>query len=202
MSTRAPRTTRWSQGQESNAGLHHVRLTLEERSTDGTWAPVATRIALPVRRAVGILAYDPRADVIVLVRQPRPGALLASRADARICDPMLEVPAGLIEPGEDEADVARRELLEETGCASAQLLPISSYCADPEASGAIMTLFCALVTASEAGTRSGLADEFVAVELVPGAELATRLTTPDFANAATIIAVQWLLLNRERLRQP
>jgi ADP-ribose pyrophosphatase len=55
-------------------------------------------------RSVAVLAITPGGEV-VLARQYRPGP-------DRILD---ELPGGGVEPGEEVADAARRELLEETG---------------------------------------------------------------------------------------
>jgi ADP-ribose pyrophosphatase len=59
-----------------------------------------------VRRpdVVAVVAVD-REGFLTLVRQFRPGARR----------PLLELPAGLVEPGEEPLDTARRELEEETG---------------------------------------------------------------------------------------
>jgi len=50
----------------------------------------------------------------VLIRQPRPAR----------GKPSLEAPAGQIDPGETPEQAARRELLEETGCAAAEMIPL------------------------------------------------------------------------------
>jgi len=62
---------------------------------------------------VQIVAFD-RDDRILLVQQYRHGAGVVSR----------ELPCGKIEAGEDPAEAARRELLEETGCVAQTLLPL------------------------------------------------------------------------------
>ncbi|MBF0187030.1 MAG: NUDIX hydrolase [Magnetococcales bacterium] len=60
--------------------------------------------ALSCADYIGIIALDPD-DQILLVRQYRPV----------VEDYTLELPGGTLEPGEDPAVCARRELLEETG---------------------------------------------------------------------------------------
>src|SRR6266853_563468 len=78
--------------------LKHVR------HADGT-----TRLREIVEHAPGaaVVALDAHGQVL-LVRQPRPAV------GARL----LELPAGLVDPGEQPIDTARRELEEETGFTS------------------------------------------------------------------------------------
>ncbi|ETN89293.1 NUDIX domain-containing protein [Thermus sp. NMX2.A1] len=68
--------------------------------------------------AVAIVAV--RDGRMLFVRQHRPAVGLAP----------LEIPAGLIEPGEDPLEAAHRELAEETGLAG-DLTPLFSYYVSP-----------------------------------------------------------------------
>lgn len=69
---------------------------------------------------VQIVAFD-RQDRLLITRQYRHGAALIS----------AEFPCGTVEPGEAPAQAARRELLEETGCTSQDLWPLSSLSPNP-----------------------------------------------------------------------
>jgi nudix-type nucleoside diphosphatase (YffH/AdpP family) len=60
-------------------------------------------------RAVAVLPYNPKTRMALLVTMPRAAIRFAGGAA------VLEAPAGIIEAGEDAADCARRELVEETG---------------------------------------------------------------------------------------
>ena len=73
--------------------------------------PEVSREIFERGNAVATLLYDPERDTVVMVEQFRLPAYLAGRS--AWC---LETPAGIVKPGEELADVARREALEETGC--------------------------------------------------------------------------------------
>jgi ADP-ribose pyrophosphatase len=105
------------QEQEIYAGrVVTLRLKYLEQP-DGT-----TRLREVVEHAPGaaVVAIDQAGDV-VLVRQARP----AVGVD------MLELPAGIVDPGESPLDCARRELEEETGFRAARLEHLLSFYSSP-----------------------------------------------------------------------
>jgi 8-oxo-dGTP pyrophosphatase MutT (NUDIX family) len=69
---------------------------------------------------IQLIAFD-RQDRILLNRQYRHGAGIIS----------TEFPCGKVERGEAPADAARRELLEETGCAAEELLALPVLSPNP-----------------------------------------------------------------------
>ena len=73
-------------------------------------------------RAVALVPYDPITDSVVLIEQFRLPALAAG------IDPvMVELPAGLIEDGEDPEAAMHRELHEEMRLQADQLQRIGAY---------------------------------------------------------------------------
>lgn len=87
-----------------------------------------------VEHAAGaaVVAIDERGEVL-LVRQARPAV------GARV----LELPAGLVDPGETPLDAARRELAEETGYTAGQLEPLVSFYTSPGFSTELIHVFVA-----------------------------------------------------------
>lgn len=84
-------------------------------------------LSLPLEGRYEIVEHKPAVAIVAVrdgrmlfVRQHRPAVGLAP----------LEIPAGLIEPGEDPLEAARRELAEETGLAG-DLAPLFSYYVSP-----------------------------------------------------------------------
>src|SRR5712691_3538216 len=79
-----------------------------------------------------VVAVDADGQVL-LVRQHRPAV------DAHV----LELPAGLVDPGEQPIDTARRELAEETGFAADHVEPLVSFYTSPGFSTELIHIFVA-----------------------------------------------------------
>ena len=148
--------------------------------------------------AVAVLPYDPVSDEVVLLEQFRIGAL----ADAN--GPWLtEMVAGIIEPNESAEQVARREAEEEAGCELLKLIPILNYYVSPGGTSETIELFCGLVDSAtvEEGLY-GLASEHedIRVFKVSFTTAIEWLQSGRINSAAPIIALQWLMMQRDTLR--
>jgi ADP-ribose pyrophosphatase len=71
--------------------------------------------------------------LVLLVRQPRPA----------VGHHLLELPAGLVDPGEQPIDAARRELEEETGFTAQHLEPLLRFYTSPGFSTELIYIFIA-----------------------------------------------------------
>jgi len=152
-----------------------------------------------MRRAptVGVLPYDPVRDEVVLIEQFRIGNYAAG------VDPWeVEIVAGIMEPGETPDDVARRETLEEAGVTAGELIPAGAVLLSPGACTEVMTMFCARVDASNAGGIHGLDHEHEDIRVFTRAAEAAiaDLGTTAYVNAPVLMLLQWLALNRARVR--
>ena len=147
--------------------------------------------------AVCVLLYDPEADKVVMVEQFRVGALAAESPW------MLEVVAGIVEPGETAEDVARREAVEEAGLVLDQVRPITRYLPSGGGCDEWIDLMYAEVDSSVAQGLHGLADEGEDIKVhVLNAQEAFDLVVSGAVNSSpAIIALQWLELNRNRLKR-
>jgi len=129
----------------------------------------------------------------VLVRQFRVG-LIDHQADAWL----LELVAGMVKPGEKAEQVAIRESIEEADCEPTDLIRICEYFNSPGTSNEKLTLFCGRVDASTAAGIHGLEEEHEDIEVVviPLEDAFGAIATGRINNAMTIIAIQWLQLNK------
>ena len=173
-----------------------VRYRLRHRLFAGGMGPELVRELLERGDAAVVLPYDPVRRQVVLVEQFRIGAL------AREDHPwLLEPVAGIIEPGETTATVARREAEEEAGLELRDLVPIGSYYPSPGGSSEVCYAFIARIDAQGAGGLFGLADhgEDVKAHVVPLATALRWLEDGRLRAASALITLQWLALHRAEL---
>lgn len=171
---------------------------LRHRRFDGDWSEVMTREVFERGHAAAVLPYDPVSNTIVLIEQFRAGALAAGMEPW-----LIEVIAGIIEPGEEPADVVRREAVEEAGCELGALEPIGKVLMSPGGCSETLTLFCGRADSSKVGGFHGLAEEHEDIRAftVPLEEALSRLAAGDYVNAALVMSLQWLALNHGTLRE-
>lgn len=173
------------------------QLQLRHRLFHGGWSETLSRELLIRRDAVGVLPYDPALDAVLLIEQLRVGALQRPRSPW-----LLELVAGLIDEGEQPPDVARREALEEAGCELAELEPIHGYFSSPGGTSEYFHLFCGRARLDGAGGVFGLPEEGedIRARVFSIEEALQALAAGRVADAHSLIALQWLQLQRPRLR--
>ena len=96
-----------------------------------------------------------------------------------------------------------REAIEEAGCALGELVSICDYMVSPGCVNETVAVFCAKVDASAVANRGGNAMEHeeTEVQIVDFNTCMQSLNEGKFGYALTIIALQWLALHREVLRE-
>ena len=174
-----------------------IRYHLKHTLFQGGWSKPLAREVFIRTPAAGVLLYDPARDEVVLVEQFRVGAFAAGEPAW-----MLEVVAGILDTGEAPEDVARREAMEEAGSEISTLLPITDYFSTPGACSERIWLFCGLTDSSHAGGIHGLdtEGEDIRVHVLSATEAFAKMANGETNNAATLIALQWLQLNRQSIR--
>ena len=137
------------------------------------------------RDVASVLALTPAGEVL-MVRQYKHGA---GRVE-------LELPGGLIDPGEAPVDAAARELREETGFVSPVALePLGWHLQDASKSTTRVYSFLAR-DVEERGGRAldpNEASSGVVVERVPAARMAALVDEMELVSAASLVTVmRWL----------
>ena len=175
-----------------------VRYRFRHRLFAGGWTGAIEREVFERGHAAAVLLYDPAADAVVLIEQFRIGALVAGFGAWQI-----EVVAGIIEENEKPEDVARRESEEEAGATVGELIPIARYLVSPGGASESVALYCGRVDSRGLGGVHGLAseNEDIRVAVRSFAEAAALLEQGQITNAVSVIALQWLALHRDGLRQ-
>ena len=172
------------------------RYRLRHTSFRGGWCDVMVRERIERLAAVSVLLYDPALDRLVFVEQFRVGLMgtvdppWSLETVSGFCDREHELPE----------QVARREVLEETGCRLHALTHIGEFFVSPGMSVERINLYCGWVDAGNAGGVYGLSHE--------GEEMRVVTLSRDEANdelfgrlnsTSVIMAVQWLQTNRDSL---
>jgi len=186
-----------SQGYQGFYRLEQLRL--RHRLFSGAMGPAISRELFVRPDAACVLPYDIASDSVVLLEQFRVGAL-----DKSANPWLLEVVAGLIDAGEQPQQTACREAQEEAGLVFSGLLPVLDYYPSPGGSNEYVHLFLGLCDSTGLhGQVHGMADEGedIRLQVVDFAGALDMLAQGRINNAAAIICLQWLALNRARLRE-
>jgi len=173
------------------------RYKLRHETFAGGMTGTFTRELLDTGHAAAVLPYDPVRDRVVLQEQFRIGAHAAGREPW-----LIEIAAGLLEPGETPDELARREIVEETGLEALDLVKIGTVLVSPGTSSETVTVFCARV---EAGTSEGVhglddENEDIRTFAVDAGEIRALLESGRVENAVAVIALQWFVLNHAEIR--
>ncbi|WP_220267508.1 ADP-ribose diphosphatase [Enterobacter sp. Colony194] len=148
--------------------------------------------------AAVLLPFDPERDEVVLVEQIRIAAY-----DTSDTPWLLELVAGMIEPGESVEEVARREAMEEAGLLVGRTKPVLNYLASPGGTSERLSILVGEVDATQAEGIHGLADENedIRVHVVSREQAYQWVEEGIIDNAASVIALLWLQLHYQEIRQ-
>ena len=147
--------------------------------------------------AAVLLPFDPVRDEVVLVEQIRIAAFDTSDSPW-----LMEMVAGMIEEGESPEEVARREAIEEAGLTVGRVKKMLSYLASPGGTSERSSVYVGEVDAMTAKGIHGLADEHedIRVHVVSREQAYRWVEEGKIDNAASVIALQWLQLHHQALR--
>jgi ADP-ribose pyrophosphatase len=133
----------------------------------------------PGASAVIPFLTDPTADdpLVMLIRQYRYAAE----------GYLYEIPAGRLDPGEEPAQCANRELLEETGCTAERVEHLTTIHVTPGFTDERIHLFMA--TGLTRGISQLERDEFIEVQTRPLSEVLVMVERGEITDAKSIVAI-------------
>ena len=93
--------------------------------------------------------------------------------------------------------------MEEAGCTLGHIVPACAYLVSPSCTDEKVSVFCGSVDSSTIGKLGGMEteNEETVVHVLDFAICLEGLRKQRFSYALTILALQWLTLHREELRQ-
>ena len=159
-----------------------------DRHAGGT--QTLTRLVMERGHAVGVLAYDPARDEVVLVNEIRPGQVadgVQAFSDALV--------AGVIDAGEDPLTTAVREMKEETGLElrDARVIHPGAYVSPGGTSEKIVLVFGHVDASAASGVHGHPDEQEDALTVVLLAEeFIARAKRGDIDDMKTALAAWWL----------
>jgi ADP-ribose pyrophosphatase len=181
-----------------------IRATLQYQRFDGHMSEEITRINFERGDSVGVLLYDPDEDMVVLTRQFR--YPVYASIDPKIIEErgakqawILEIVAGIIDPGCSAIEIASKELLEEAGyVVHGGYRPIATIYPSPGGTSERIHLFLCLVNHKDRINKEGLIsnEEDIQVESLSFQESMKMINRGEISDAKTIIALQHLALSK------
>lgn len=176
--------------------LSIYKYRLRHRLFAGGWSEEIDRELMDRGDAVVVLPYDPVTDELVVLEQFRVGAMNNEQGPW-----LFEFVAGMFDGDESAQEVAERELMEEAGLTAKRLHEALTYYSSPGGTNERISIYIAEVDANQAAEFGGLAEEHedIRVSTIGFADAVQMLAQGKFNNAASVIGLQWIQLNKSRL---
>lgn len=173
--------------------VEEVRFRFERY--DGDMSDEVVRLNLDRGDSVAAIVHDSANDTVILTEQFRyptykkgPGWL-------------MEIPAGILDAGEDPEQAMRREIIEEVGYPVSHIKPIASFYVSPGGTSERILLFYARVSSADRVSSGGGVEsegEDIRTVSLPVSDALQAMRDGGIADAKTIIALQWLQLNGDK----
>lgn len=139
----------------------------------------STREIVKHAEAVAVVAVDEEKNIYMVRQYRKPVEKV-----------LLEIPAGIMNEGEEPLDAAKRELEEEAGFKAEGWEKITSFYTAPGFTDEKIHLF--LATKLVKGLVNPDEDEFVEVEVLPLDKAYQMVLEGNISDAKSIIGIQWV----------
>ncbi len=174
------------------------RYILRHRLFAGGMGPPISREIFERGHAAAVIPYDPATGHVALIEQFRPGVYARGVDDPWI----VEIVAGVIEEGEEAANVAIREAAEEAGCHITDIVPALSFYVSPGGSSEHCQGFVGRADLSSVGGIHGLEEEGedIRVFTLPLAAAIQAIDDGMITFLPAIALLQWLARHEGEVR--
>ena len=157
-------------------------------------APDGRRFERDIVRSPGAVGVVP----LVFDAEGNPSVVLVAQYRAPYEERVIEIPAGMRDiAGEDTAEVARRELIEEAGLSAGQVDLLGAIYPSPGMTDSVTTIYLATDCTAVPTDRQGPEEDFMEVLHVPLDDALAMIDAGTIVDAKT---VSGLLLTDRRLR--
>lgn len=157
-------------------------------------APDGSSFTRDIVRSPGAVGVLP----LVFDAEGNPSVVLVSQYRPPFERAIVEIPAGMRDvDGEDTAEVARRELIEEAGLRAGRLELLTEMLPSPGMTDSVTSLYLATECTAVPHDRHGPEEEHMELLHVPLVEAVAMVERGEIADAKSVIA---LLLTDRRLR--
>ena len=172
---------------------------LRHRRFDGSRSEVISREAFVSFDAALVLPYDPVTDQVMLIEQLRFGPVHRGDPAPWVLEPI----AGLVDAGENPADCARREAVEEAGLALDDLRPITRVYSSPGYTTEFFHCFlgvCSLQKRDEGINGLDVEHEDIRSHVIGFDAAMTLIDTGEINVGPLVMMLLWLARHRDGLR--
>lgn len=153
------------------------------------------KVALPTGRMSTREVVEHAPAVAIIPELDDGTVLLVEQFRYAVNRVILEIPAGIVEEGEDPLQAARRELMEEVGHDADSLVEVGRFFTSPGFSDEVIVLYHA--TGLHPASLEADDDEFIRVVEVPKDRLPSVLAEQEIMDGKSMAAVWWFLANRQ-----
>lgn len=157
-------------------------------------APDGRRFERDIVRSPGAVGVVP----LVFDPEGNPSVVLVSQYRPPYEESVIEIPAGMRDiDGEDTAEVARRELIEEAGLTAGQVDLLGEIYPSPGMTDSVTTIYLATDCTPVPTDRQGPEEDFMEILHIPLADALAMVDGGEIVDAKTVTG---LLLTDRRLR--
>lgn len=175
------------------------RYFLRHSQFGGGMGPEISREVFERGHPASVVPYDPIRDEVVMIEQFRPGAYAVGYEDPWL----VEIVAGIIDPGETAEGVCRREAMEEAGLELSDMQHMGTFMMSPGACTENTAIFVGRCNSENAGGVHGLPEEGedIRVFTLPAEEAIAMVLRNEITNGLSALGLLLFAARREGLRR-